>query len=300
MRWVEQRGIQFVHLRWSAIFQIHLLQRGVMGVLTGLTRTLSWVICKWEQLKVSDGTLMLRNFGRSVTLGNHGAGCACGEEGGNSHLLKRIGVEKNPSEFNDFSRVLGDIDTVLIARRSNMDHNIAINVELRRLLGRHWFNDEPGSTDKSIRWASDCGSSVDTTCLLVGFRREDRFQNDERRDGGAACDPAGSPKCDGDGGLSDVGDVRGQLQASGGFAERERAADRTELENCTGRHAVAVGRGVGQTATPGPAATGTRLQEDRGYPNLDMMVQQLPQKNTDLTTESKSVSIEAITLQKIK
>lgn len=95
-----------------------------MGVLRGLTRTLSWVICQ-EKMRVSKVRLW---GGHRQLVGLPGVE--------NPHLLKRVGVEQNPAKLDDLGRILRDVDTVLITGRCNVHHDIAINVERRLLLLR--------------------------------------------------------------------------------------------------------------------------------------------------------------------
>lgn len=79
---------------------------------------------------------------------------------GRSHLIQRVGIKKNPSKLNDFSGVFGHIDTVLIASCSNMDDNIAINVELRNLLRRHDVGRSArgAQNEQRRRWVGVSGS----------------------------------------------------------------------------------------------------------------------------------------------
>lgn len=58
------------------------------------------------------------------------AGCA-------THLLERVCVEQDPTKLNHLGRVLCHINAVLVTGGRNMDHDIAIDVELGQLLRRH-------------------------------------------------------------------------------------------------------------------------------------------------------------------
>lgn len=114
-----------------------LLHSGVMGVLTGLTRTLSWVIyC--DGRRVSDASFS----GVWMLWPGSGAG-----GGGQriSNLFKRVGINENPAKLNDLGGILCHIYTVFIAGSRNVDHDVAVDVELRHLLRSHDSNGSPGS-----------------------------------------------------------------------------------------------------------------------------------------------------------
>lgn len=51
-----------------------------------------------------------------------------------AHLLQSVGVQKDPSEFNNLSRVLGHINAVLIACGCNVNDYIAVDAELGQWL----------------------------------------------------------------------------------------------------------------------------------------------------------------------
>lgn len=48
-----------------------------------------------------------------------------------------LGVEQNPTQLDDFCRVLGDKHTMLVARSSHVDDNIAVEVGLWTRVIRH-------------------------------------------------------------------------------------------------------------------------------------------------------------------
>jgi hypothetical protein len=48
-----------------------------------------------------------------------------------------LGIQKNPAKFNDFSRIFGYKYPMFVARRSNMDHYIAIETRLLSLIVCH-------------------------------------------------------------------------------------------------------------------------------------------------------------------
>lgn len=50
-----------------------------------------------------------------------------------AYLFAVFGVEKNPANFYDLCGILGDIDPMLVARRSNMDNNVSVQVPLLAL-----------------------------------------------------------------------------------------------------------------------------------------------------------------------
>lgn len=54
-----------------------------------------------------------------------------------SDLFESVGVKENPSELNDLGGVLGNVDTVFITGGRNVDHDVAVDVELGHLLRRH-------------------------------------------------------------------------------------------------------------------------------------------------------------------
>lgn len=97
----------------------NLLHRGVMGVLTGLTRTLSWVI--WQQRKTFVSHLARRRWNVLAQLWALGWLLA-------THLLERVGIKQDPSKLNHLGRVLCHIDAVLVAGGRNVDDDVAIDV----------------------------------------------------------------------------------------------------------------------------------------------------------------------------
>lgn len=54
-----------------------------------------------------------------------------------THFLKRARIKENPAKLDNLCRVLCHINAVLIAGGCHMDHHIAIDVELRKLLRSH-------------------------------------------------------------------------------------------------------------------------------------------------------------------
>lgn len=62
-----------------------------------------------------------------------------------SNLLKSAGINENPSKLNDLGRILGHIDTVFIASGRNVDHDVAVDVELGHLLRSHDGDGSAGS-----------------------------------------------------------------------------------------------------------------------------------------------------------
>lgn len=87
----------------------NVLQRAVMGVLTGLTSTLS----RWSWGSRSANAL-------AVAIGRW-----------KPHFLAGFCIEQNPAELNDFGRVFCDIYTVLVTGGGYVNDHIA--VEVRRL-----------------------------------------------------------------------------------------------------------------------------------------------------------------------
>lgn len=145
-----------------------------------------------------------------------------------SYLLERIGIQENPAELNDFSRVLGHVDTVLIACRSNMHYNITIDIELGGLLRRHdgGFGGWCGLNEQCTRWnwrtRQQCRDNLLGRRLLERRSRERR----ERTEMQPVTQPA-LQRYDGDG-TGWCWDDKSQLKASGGFYRAKRAADRLE------------------------------------------------------------------------
>lgn len=102
----------------------------MIGVLTGLTRTLSCVIC--SRRSVSSG----QQIGHVKRPREKQVGGCC-RIGIKTNLLECVGIEQNPAKLNDLGRVLGDVDAVLIAGGSDVNDNVAVDAELGALLGRH-------------------------------------------------------------------------------------------------------------------------------------------------------------------
>jgi hypothetical protein len=93
------------------------LQRGVIGVLMGLTRTLSRVI--WTAGSVSPSLSWHKG---------------CREPWGATYLFEGLCIDQHPAQLDDFGRVLCDVDTVLVAGGGDVNHDIAIEGGLRALL----------------------------------------------------------------------------------------------------------------------------------------------------------------------
>lgn len=53
------------------------------------------------------------------------------------YLVTVLGIQQNPTKLDDFCRVLGDIDTMLVTRRGHMDDHIAVDVAAWSLRGSH-------------------------------------------------------------------------------------------------------------------------------------------------------------------
>lgn len=69
-----------------------------------------------------------------------------------AHLVKvdAVGVEQDPAELDDLGRVLGDIDTVLVASGGDVDHDISVGSERGGLLGSsHVSEDRRGRARNS-------------------------------------------------------------------------------------------------------------------------------------------------------
>jgi hypothetical protein len=94
----------------------HLLHSGVIGVLMGLTRTLS----RWSY---------------EHAISTHSQEIA---EQSWTYLVTALCIEENPPKLYHLSRVLGDIDSVLVAGGGNVDHNVSVQIALLALgCGRH-------------------------------------------------------------------------------------------------------------------------------------------------------------------
>lgn len=75
-------------------------------------------------------------------------GSGAGGGKGISNLLQTVSIKENPSKLNDFGGILGNVDTVFIAGSRNMDHDVAVDVELR-LLRRHDGDGSAGSSQQT-------------------------------------------------------------------------------------------------------------------------------------------------------
>jgi hypothetical protein len=61
---------------------------------------------------------------------------------GPAHLFARLCVEENPTKLNDFCRVFGYVDAVLVAGRGYVDDDVSVEVGglgARSRLGRHSY-----------------------------------------------------------------------------------------------------------------------------------------------------------------
>lgn len=75
-------------------------------------------------------------------------GSGAGGAKGISNLLQAVSIKENPSKLNDFGGILGNVDAVFIAGSRNMDHDVAVDVELR-LLRRHDGDGSAGSSQQT-------------------------------------------------------------------------------------------------------------------------------------------------------
>lgn len=74
-----------------------------------------------------------------------------------SNLLKIVAINENPAKLNDLGGILGHIYTVFIAGGGNVDHDVAVDVELRHLLRSHDSNGSAGSRLRRVQGAgNDC------------------------------------------------------------------------------------------------------------------------------------------------
>ncbi|KAH0551083.1 hypothetical protein GP486_007568 [Trichoglossum hirsutum] len=108
----------------------YVLQRGVIGVLTGLTRTLS----RWSYAHEKIVSVPPQAGSRYIATrkGHNDV-----KMDGAHYLLKILRIQKNPAELDHLRRVLRDIHPMLIARCGNMDDNVAIQVRLMAQAARH-------------------------------------------------------------------------------------------------------------------------------------------------------------------
>lgn len=89
-----------------------------------------------------------------------------------THLLQRLGVEKNPAELNNLGRVLCDVDSMLIAGGCDVDHDIAIDVELVTSLGTRHFG------RKATTWPMTKGCTVRIMAMAMpGGKQADASNN---------------------------------------------------------------------------------------------------------------------------
>lgn len=104
------------------------LQRGVMGVFTGLTSTLSR--CSFTQ-QVSAKNL-------PASMGSPGA-----------HLFAGLRIQQDPPQLNDLGGVLGHVHAMLVTRRSYVNDNVAVQIAPLRRIGSHGFvHAGPEATDE--------------------------------------------------------------------------------------------------------------------------------------------------------
>lgn len=54
-----------------------------------------------------------------------------------AHLIQCVGVQQDPAKLNDLGRVLGHIDTMLVAGGGDVDDDVAVDLEGRVLLSSH-------------------------------------------------------------------------------------------------------------------------------------------------------------------
>lgn len=62
----------------------------------------------------------------------------CRAEQSWTYLVTALCIEENPPKLYHLSRILGDIDSVLVAGGGNVDHNVSVQIALLALgCGRH-------------------------------------------------------------------------------------------------------------------------------------------------------------------
>ena len=57
-----------------------------------------------------------------------------------SHLFTVLCIEQDPPNLNDLGRVLGDVNTVFVARRRYINDDVAVELVLQRLLAMTVFS----------------------------------------------------------------------------------------------------------------------------------------------------------------
>lgn len=127
----------------------HSLHSGVIGVFTGLTRTLSrysWIIRQrvWSYCPPAP---RFSSFALDKPA-----------PGNQTYLITSFTVEQDPSQFNDFGRVFGDIDAVFVASSRNVDDHVSVELGDRRSNGGHggWIGTEIGKrSDPSSGFVRD-------------------------------------------------------------------------------------------------------------------------------------------------
>lgn len=87
-----------------------------MGVLIGFTKTLSRVICVDTNV-----SLIHEQPDPSFSMDRR-------------YLVTALGVEQDPSQLDDFGRVLGDIDPMLVTGGGDVNDDISIEVRLLSLV----------------------------------------------------------------------------------------------------------------------------------------------------------------------
>lgn len=116
-----------------------------------------------------------------------------------SDLFESVGVKENPSKLNDLGRVLGNVDTVFITGGRNMDHDVAVDVELGHLLRRHGGGGFAGSGQVDVcemrarastlqRWLGS--TAMDGLVVAVVVVREGRALREA-----SLCPPSRLIKC---------------------------------------------------------------------------------------------------------
>ena len=70
-----------------------------------------------------------------------------------AYLLERLRVKENPSKLNHLGRVFRHVNAMLVARGSYVDDDVAVDVELGRLLGRHFALRAPCGLHSASRYA---------------------------------------------------------------------------------------------------------------------------------------------------
>lgn len=101
-----------------------------------------------------------------------------------SNLLKSAGINENPSKLNDLGGILCHIHTVFIAGGRNVDHDVAVDVELGHLLRSHDGNGSAGSRQLACAGCKMQAMTVDAEAIagpLAMACREGREDENEER-----------------------------------------------------------------------------------------------------------------------